>query len=107
MLYLERRPHHAPTRLHQFPGATTTAALTRGIGVSPRRLSQRFQQAVQFMHLGADIHWAELGRTRPHLRLLRPVPFINDFHAFSGLSPTSYSTANRPWANHISITSEN
>jgi hypothetical protein len=63
MLYLERRPHHAPTRLHKFPGATTIPALTRGIGVSPRRLSQFFQQAGQLMHLGADIHWAEFALT--------------------------------------------
>ena len=29
--------------------------------------------------------------------------FANDFRAFSGLSPTHYSIAKRPWANHISI----
>jgi transcriptional regulator GlxA family with amidase domain len=46
MLYLERRPHHALTRLHQSPGATTIAALTRGIGVSPRRLSQHFREQI-------------------------------------------------------------
>jgi AraC-like DNA-binding protein len=75
--------------------------------VSPPKLYcriQRFQQAVQLMHLGADIHWAELAVT---CGFYDQSHFINDFHAFSGLSPTSYSTANRPWANHISITSEN
>jgi AraC-like DNA-binding protein len=116
----QRRPStvdYALTRLHQSPGATTIAALTRDIGVSPRRLSQlfreqigvspklycriqRFQQAVQQIHRGADIHWAELALTCGYYDQSH---FANDFQAFSGLSPTTYSTANRPWANHIPL----
>jgi AraC-like DNA-binding protein len=112
---------YALTRLHrspQSPAATTTiAALTRDIGVSPRRLSQlfreqigvspklycriqRFQQAVQLMHRGADIHWAEFALICGYYDQSH---FANDFHAFSGLSPTHYSAANRPWANHIPL----
>ncbi|MGH9597258.1 MAG: DUF6597 domain-containing transcriptional factor, partial [Edaphobacter sp.] len=71
-------PHRTPiidyalTHLHRSPGTTTIAALTRDIGISPRRLSQlfreqigvapklycriqRFQQAVQQIHRGDDI----------------------------------------------------
>jgi AraC-like DNA-binding protein len=108
---------YALTRLHNSPGTTTIAALTRDIGISPRRLSQlfreqigvspklycriqRFQQAVQLMHRGADIHWAELALTCGYYDQSH---FANDFQAFSGLSPTHYSAANRPWANHIPI----
>jgi AraC-like DNA-binding protein len=116
----QRRPatiDYALTRPHQSPGTTTIAALTRDIGVSPRRLSQqfreqigvspklycriqRFQQAVQLIHRGADIHWAELALTCGYYDQSH---FTNDFQAFSGLSPTTYSTANRLWANHIPI----
>jgi AraC-like DNA-binding protein len=118
-----RPPHRIPaidyalTHVHQSPGITTIAQLTRDIGVSPRRLSQlfreqigvspklycriqRFQQAVQLIHRGADIHWAELALTCGYYDQSH---FANDFHVFSGLSPTSYSTANRPWANHIPL----
>ncbi len=105
------------TKLHQSPGTTTIATFTRDIGISPRRLSQifreqvgvspklycrirRFQQAVQQIHRGDDIHWAELALTCGYYDQSH---FTNDFHAFSGLSPTSYSSATRPWANHIPL----
>jgi AraC-like DNA-binding protein len=108
---------YALTHLHQSPGTTTIAELTRATGLSPRRLSQlfreqigvspklycrlqRFQQAVQHMHRGNDIRWAELALTCGYYDQSH---FTNDFQAFSGLSPTSYSTANRPWANHIPL----
>jgi AraC-like DNA-binding protein len=108
---------YALAHLHQSPGTTTIAALTRTTGVSSRRLSQlfreqigispklycriqRFQQAVQQIHRGADIHWAELALACGYYDQSH---FANDFHAFSGLSPTTYSTAHRPWANHIPL----
>jgi hypothetical protein len=46
------------------------------------------------LHAGADIHWAGY---------YDQYHFANDFQAFSGLSPTHYSAANRPWANHIPL----
>ena len=108
---------YALTRLHQSPGATTIAELTRDISASPRRLSQlfreqigvspklycriqRFQQAVQLIHRGADIHWAELALTCGYYDQSH---FANDFRAFSGLSPTTYSAAQRRWSNHIPL----
>jgi AraC-like DNA-binding protein len=120
-------PHRIPTidyaltHLHQSPGTTTIAELTRTTGISPRRLSQlfreqigvspklycriqRFQRAVQHMHRGADIHWAELALTCGYYDQSH---FANDFHAFSGLSPTLYSATQRQWANHIPLDSKN
>ncbi|MDQ2735517.1 MAG: AraC family transcriptional regulator, partial [Pseudomonadota bacterium] len=72
-----RTIHFALNHLQPAPGTTTIAELTRQIGLSPRRFSQlfreqvgvspklysrilRFQQAVQQMHHGAEIRWAEL-----------------------------------------------
>ena len=118
-----KAPHRDPvidfalTRLHQAPGTITIAGLTRQIGLSPRRLSQRFservgvspklycriqrfQQAVQHMHRGTDIRWAELALACGYYDQSH---FANDFHAFSGLSPTAYTAAQRPWANHIPL----
>lgn len=103
--------------LHATPCVTTVAELTRTTGLSPRRLSQlfrerigvppklysrilRFQQAVQQLHSGADIRWSELALACGYYDQSH---FANDFRAFSGLSPTAYSAATRPWSNHINI----
>jgi AraC-like DNA-binding protein len=106
---------YALTHLNQSPGTTTIAELCRTTCLSSRRLSQlfreqigvspklycriqRFQQAVQHMHRGTDIHWAELALTCGYYDQSH---FANDFRAFSGVSPTHYSATQRQWANHI------
>ena len=103
--------------LHASPGTTTVAELARTTGFSSRYLSQlfsehigvppklycrilRFQQAVQQLHAGADIPWPELALACGYYDQSH---FANDFRAFSGLSPTSYTASNRPWSNHISL----
>jgi AraC-like DNA-binding protein len=107
----------ALTHLHDSPGTTTITELTRTTGLSPRRLSerfneqvgvspklycriQRFQQAVQQMHQGTDINWAELALICGYYDQSH---FANDFRAFSGFCATAYSATNRIWANHIPI----
>lgn len=107
----------ALTHLHRAPGTTTVAELTRQIGLSPRRLSQlfreqvgvspklycriqRFQQAVQAMHRGLDVPWTELALTCGYYDQSH---FANDFHAFSGLSPTTYTATYHRWSNHIPL----
>jgi AraC-like DNA-binding protein len=108
---------YALTQLHAAPGTTTIAELTRTTGLSPRRLSerfnqqigispklycriQRFQQAIQQMHRGADVRWAELALTCGYYDQAH---FANDFRGFSGLSASDYSTTKRIWANHIPL----
>ena len=109
--------HYALAKIQRAPANTTVAELTRDMGISPRRLShlfheqvgvspktysriQRFQQAVQQMHHNADIHWIELALTCGYYDQSH---FANDFRAFSGISPTHYSTTERRWANHVPI----
>jgi AraC-like DNA-binding protein len=108
---------YALAHIHRSPGTTTITALTRDIGISSRRLSQlfreqvgvspklycriqRFQQAVQHMHRGDDIHWTELALTCGYYDQSH---FSNDFRAFSGLSPSTYSATQRRWSNHIPL----
>jgi len=103
--------------LHASPGATTVAELSRTTGLGTRRLSQlfaehvgvspklycriqRFQQAVQQLHRGVDIPWAELALACGYYDQSH---FANDFRAFSGTSPTTYSSSTRPWSNHIPL----
>ena len=107
----------ALSHLDHSPATTTIAELTRYLGLSPRRLSQlfreqvgvspklycriqRFQQAVQQMHQGVDIRWAELALSCGYYDQSH---FANDFHAFSGLSPTHYTATQRRWSNHIPV----
>jgi AraC-like DNA-binding protein len=98
--------------------SSSVAECSRSIGISERRLSQvfreqvglspklwcrirRFQSAAQALYRGADIPWAELALAcgyydQPH--------FANDFRAFSGIDPTTYSLQKLRWQNHIPVT---
>jgi AraC-like DNA-binding protein len=61
---------------------------------------RRFSQAVAQMHRRADVRWAELA---VECGYYDQAHFCNDFKAFAGLCPTEYSSAQRPWANHIAV----
>jgi len=99
------------------PDSTTITGLTRSIGLSARRFSElfreqvgvspkvycrirRFQMAVERLHRGEDLPWAELALACGYYDQSH---FANDFRAFSGISPTTYSAAERPWANHVTV----
>jgi len=103
------------TAIDRAPHTATIASLTRSIGLSPRRLSQlfreqvgvspklycriqRFQRAVQSLHRGEDLPWAELALACGYYDQSH---FSNDFRAFSGINPSTYTSAQRPWANHL------
>ncbi len=101
--------------IDRAPHTATVAHLTRSIGLSPRRLSQlfreqvgvspklycriqRFQRAVQSLYRGEDLPWAELALACGYYDQSH---FSNDFRAFSGINPSTYASAQHPWANHI------
>ncbi len=108
---------HALSLIHRAAPGLTVAGLARTTGRSPRRLSSlfreevgltpktylrltRFNRALRSLHAGCDLPWAELalacGYTdQPH--------FSNDFHSFSGITPTTYIRSQRPWTNHLTI----
>lgn len=108
---------HALATLNADPATTTVAELSRSTGLSQRRLSQifaehvgvspklyarilRFQQAVGTLHRGTDVPWAELALACGYYDQSH---FANDFRAFSGISPTTYTASSRPWRNHITL----
>jgi AraC-like DNA-binding protein len=79
-------------RLHQIFHAE--------VGLSPKLWSrlQRFQHAVHLLHSGAEPRWEQLALEsgfydQPH--------FCNEFKAFSGIDPSTYSGSRRMWANHV------
>lgn len=103
--------------LHTAPHARSIASLSRSTGLSDRRLRDlfreevgvppklyarilRFGRAVAQIHRGEDLAWAELALDCGYCDQSH---FANDFHAFSGISPTTYTRARRPWANHIAL----
>jgi AraC-like DNA-binding protein len=85
------------------------------IGVSVRRLSQvfreevgigpkmwcrirRFQSAARALYAGVDVPWAELALRCGYYDQSH---FANDFRAFSGVDPTTYSMQRGRWQNHL------
>lgn len=93
------------------------AECARSVGVSERRLSRvfseqigmapktwfrirRFQTALRALHQGVDVPWAELAL---HCGYYDQSHFANDFRAFSGINPTTYSAYRGIWQNHVSI----
>jgi AraC-like DNA-binding protein len=104
-IYLFRRRH------------LSVAECARSIGVSERRLSQvfreevgvapkmwcrihRFQAATRALHAGVDVPWSELALRCGYYDQSH---FANDFRAFSGIDPTTYSALRGRWRNHVPV----
>jgi AraC-like DNA-binding protein len=95
----------------------SVAACARSVGVSERRLSQvfreevglapkmwcrihRFQAAMRALHAGVDVPWSELALRCGYYDQSH---FANDFRAFSGIDPTTYSALRGRWRNHVPV----
>ena len=72
------------------------------VGLSPKTWCrvQRFQRAVQQLHAGVDLRWAELALD---CGFYDQSHFANEFKAFSGIDATTYSARRTQWANHIAV----
>jgi AraC-like DNA-binding protein len=107
----------ALTRFQRAAGMATVREVAMSTGWSERRFSQvfreqvgfapkvwtrivRFQRAVQQLHNGADLPWAELALD---CGFYDQSHFANEFRAFSGIDATTYSAQTRPWANHVAL----
>ena len=80
-------------RLHQI--------MTAEVGLSPKVWSrvQRFQHAVNLLQARAEPRWEQLALT---CGFYDQSHFCNEFKAFSGIDPSTYSNSQRLWSNHIS-----
>jgi AraC-like DNA-binding protein len=81
-------------RLHQV--------FNQDAGLSPKLWSRvyRFQRAVHSLHTGIDLRWEQLALDCGYYDQSH---FSNDFRAFSGIDPTTYSAHRGPWRNHVAI----
>ena len=70
------------------------------VGFSPKVWARilRFQRAVQQLHAGVDLPWAELALDCGYYDQSH---FANEFRAFSGIDATSYSALRTRWTNHV------
>jgi AraC-like DNA-binding protein len=77
-------------------------AFRESIGLSPKVWCrvQRFQRAVQQLHAGGEVRWAELVID---CGFYDQSHFANEFKAFSGIDATTYSAQRTQWANHIAM----
>jgi AraC-like DNA-binding protein len=105
----------ALVRFGQVPAAYSVREVAKSTGWSERHFSQifreevgltpkawcriqRFQWAVQCLHDGVEVPWAELALDCGYYDQSH---FANEFRAFSGIDATSYSGLRRRWPNHI------
>jgi AraC-like DNA-binding protein len=113
-----RRSELVDQAIHLFrEKGLLVAECARSAGVSERRLSQvfrehvgivpkmwyrirRFQSAVKALHNGVDVPWAEVALRCGYYDQSH---FANDFRAFSGIIPTTYSAHRGRWQNHVPI----
>jgi AraC-like DNA-binding protein len=113
-----RRSELVDHAIHLFQSkGLNVAHCARSVGVSTRRLSQvfreevgmapktwsrlrRFQVAVRALHKKVDIPWATLALECGYYDQSH---FANDFRAFSGIDPTTYSAQRGLWQNHVAI----
>jgi len=74
--------------------------MTTEVGLSPKTWNRlhRFQRAVQTLHAGVYVRWDELALD---CGFYDQSHFSNEFKAFAGIDPTTYSQASRPWASQI------
>ena len=120
---LQRKPTQIPQvrfalqHFHRVPALSTVHAMALNTGWSERRFSQifreevgltpktwcrvqRFQRAVNQLHAGIDVPWADLALD---CGFYHQSHFANEFRAFSGIDATTYSTRRTLWANHVPV----
>ncbi|KAA6457161.1 AraC family transcriptional regulator [Acidobacteria bacterium AB60] len=109
---------YALAHFHRVSSFNSVREVARSTGWSERRFSQvfresvgltpkvwcriqRFQRAVARLHSGRDVHWTELALD---CGFYDQSHFANEFRAFSGIDPTTYSSLRAtPWANHVPV----
>ena len=120
--YLSRLQLHAAVRygleqLRHVPHVDSIADLSKDAGLSRRRFSHlfreqvgltpklycrlhRFQGVVRRIAAGAPVDWADVALAAGYCDQAH---LANEFHEFSGISPGTYASGDRPFQNHVVI----
>ncbi len=102
---------------HRTPHAVRVEAVAGAVGLSRKRLLERFrhavgltpkqfcrvrrfQQALSQAHAAEDVDWADVAASCGYYDQAH---FIHDFRAFSGLTPTGYRDARTAFRNHVTF----
>jgi AraC-like DNA-binding protein len=102
---------------HRAPHAVRVEAVAEAVGLSRKRLLERFrdavgltpkqfcrvrrfQQALTQAHAARDVDWADVATSCGYYDQAH---FIHDFRAFSGLTPTGYRAARTAFRNHVTF----
>lgn len=108
---------HALSRLDADPRVATLKLTARDLGLSPRRLADRFRQTVGFTpkrYLRLRRFQQVLAGTRPRERIdwagiaadcgyADQAHLTHEFHAFSGITPGRYARHRGEWSGHIAL----
>lgn len=101
----------------QTPHAVRVEAVACAVGLSRKRLLERFrdavgltpkqfcrvrrfQQALAQAHRAVEVDWADIATSCGYYDQAH---FIHDFRAFSGLTPTGYRAGRTPFQNHVTF----
>ena len=101
--------------LEAFAESPDILAVADRVGLSSRRLTERFKIAVglgpkrycRIVRFQRALQWAERGRSVDWTRIaldcgyFDQAHFIHDFRAFSGITPTGYDAARTEFRNHV------
>lgn len=102
---------------HRAPHAIRVEAVADAVGLSRKRLLERFraavgltpkqfcrvrrfQQALAQAHRSEDVDWADVAASCGYYDQAH---FIHDFRGFSGLTPTGYRDARTAFRNHVTF----
>ena len=97
---LKRHSVHDAARMLSISERRLHQLFIADVGLSPKLWSrvQRFQHAVDLLHYGKEPRWEQLALK---CRFYDQSHFCNEFRAFSGIDPGTYSRSHRQWANHV------
>ncbi len=104
-------------RFHPLPDVTRIAGVARETGLSRRRFThlfreqvgitpklycriRRFRQTVQQLNTSQELDWSALALACGYFDQSH---FSNDFHAFTGINPTTYLARRTRWSGHVAI----
>ncbi|MEO8126878.1 MAG: helix-turn-helix transcriptional regulator [Bryobacteraceae bacterium] len=103
--------------MHSVPNARTISELAETAGASPKRFLaafreqvglkpklycriRRFQEVLRLLRTGKPVEWTEVALSCGYFDQAH---FVQDFRAFSGITPSAYAAHKGPYTNHVTV----